>query len=426
MKTLRMSQEKKKEEDFRDFHDFHLSSFNDLNDEDHSNDVDVDQFVDFQAMDLETKYRSISCLPPTNPLEFNLMTRSLPPAGKEPSLSVFRQDQASAETLSTGRDQSKATVTAPKIEVTPSSGSRSSSSGSGKSSRPIGVPPEPFYVAPSTHFVTMVNVGDVKARVEVELNSQAGVSYEFFPSKCRWEGVFLDGSTRCKFEINVYKRSRGGFIVEGNRVSGDSFAFVNIYKAIRNIFDSSADTTCVPPLSVPPAGKVSDTDAVRSAVVAVVAMADSLGEAQVGAAQILCDLASDPSLHSTLVELGCVPALIKLMRVEFQSCNQHAICALAQLSSNEQCQAILMRDEAFLQSLLPLCADGSYNTIEMRRECARLLANISCSGQEFARQVVTNAGAEQIQSWLESVDGLKDERLRLHADRAKMSLSSCT
>jgi hypothetical protein len=302
-----MSQEKKKEEDFHDFHDFHMNSFNELNDNGLNDGADLDEFVNFEAMDLDTKYRSISSLPSTNPVEFNLMTRSLPPAGKEASLSLSDQTQVTA-TQSSGRDQPKATMTAPKIEVTPSTSVSRSTSGGGKSSRPIAVPPEPFYVAPSTHFLTKQNVGDMKARVEVELKNQPGLSFEFFPAKCRWEGVYLDGAARCKFEINVYKRSSGGLVVEGNRLSGDSYAFINIYKAVRNAFDASSETNSEPPLPVPPSRRVPDASAIQSSITAVLAMANSgIGEAQVGAAQIFCNLASDHSMHSALLSNECIP-----------------------------------------------------------------------------------------------------------------------
>jgi len=166
-----------------------------------------------------------------------------------------------------------------------------------------------------------------------------------------------------------------------------------------------------------------DQSEVQKSIAAVVSMATcGVGEAQVSAAQILCNLCNDQTKHTTLLQSGCVPALVRLMNVEFQSCNQHAICALTHLSSSRNCQEVLMRDRSFLQTLLPLCSDGNYNSIEMRRECARLLANLSCGG---AREVVRSAGEQRVEAWLQSVEGLKDERLRVHADRAKGFLSDC-
>ena len=63
----------------------------------------------------------------------------------------------------------------------------------------------------------------------------------------------------------------------------------------------------------------------------------------------------------------------------------------------------------------------------MRRECARMLANLTCSGgnEAGALQVVNSAGVDCVESWMRGIDDLKDERLKLHADRARHSLSKC-
>jgi hypothetical protein len=420
-------------EEFHEFHEFYMSSFNEYEEQEHG----VDHVEEFSLSDatpftfsssdqlneLDTKYRSISAVPPLNSLDFNLATQQGPPEmGKIVTETRFPASSKGLMTSATqlsGRDQPKATVTAPKIEVTTSQG--------GKSSRPIFVPSEPFYVAPSTHFLTKLDVGDMKARVEEELKNQPGLSFEFFPSKCRWEGVYLDGAARCKFEINVYKRSGGELVVEGNRLSGDSYAFINIYKSLLNLFVPCELKEVARLLPIPDSICDVDSEAIDESIDSVLSMANSgIGEAQVGASQIFCDIfqrTHATHLISKLTE--CIASLVHLVDVEFQSCNQHAVCALAQLSSTHSGQEVLMRDERFLHTLLPLCSDGSYSTMEMRRECARLLANISCSGQEHARHVLTSAGAQNIQAWMESVDSLRDERLRVHADRAKMCLTEC-
>ena len=314
---------------------------------------------------------------------------------------------------------------APKIEVKSVPSTKATKT---RSSRPVNAPAEPFYVAPSTHFLTNQNVGDIKARVELELDGMDGVSYEYFNEKCRWEGVYLVSSSRCKFEINVYKRSSGGHVIEGNRLSGDSIAFVTVYQAVRNLFVSPPQTSTWNSFqpSAPPRRAINQDEEMIS-LNAVFSMARCpVGEAKLSAAQIFCDMARDPTKHSFLIRNHCVPVLVKLMQVDFQSCNQHAVCALTHLSSSLACQELLRRDTDFLQALLTLCSgDGNYDTVEMRRECARLLANISSCG-EGAQDVVTSAGQEKIASFLMSVDGLKDDRLRVHANQARLSLASCT
>jgi hypothetical protein len=291
----------------------------------------------------------------------------------------------------------------------------------------IVVPKEPFYVAPLLHFVTEGSIDDIKMNIDKELSTRRGISFEFFPGKCRWVAVFLVGSVRSKFEICVYKRSSGGFIVEGNRFSGESAPFVESYQAIRtHLTEKVVDET--PAEVFPNPGTIEAShEEIQTAIDNILSMANSgVGEAQLGAAQIFCDIFTQLDAVPHIEKMKeCLMALIDLVQVDFEYCNQHAICALAHLSSSRTYQEYLSGDENFLKTLLSLCTDGNCDSIEMRRECARLLANICSGGSSGALRVVNCAGAENVETWLRGVDGLQDERLRLHADRAKHSLSKC-
>ena len=164
---------------------------------------------------------------------------------------------------------------------------------------------------------------------------------------------------------------------------------------------------------------------IAEAVVPILAMAASgKCESQVNAAQIFCDLSMQQNMFEELCQHECITALVHLSSVEFDYCNQHAVCALANLSSSRSCQEELLRAPAFLLQLLQLCANGSHHTAEMRRECARLLANL-CSARASAMQLLQVVGRRDAALWMDSVDALSDERLRLHAERARHALHHC-
>lgn len=318
------------------------------------------------------------------------------------------------------------TAISPPVKVTTKVNDKSSKS---RSKRPYSVPNEPFYTSPSTNFWTDLNPGDIKARVEVMFNDMPGVSYEFFYEKCRWEGVYLVSSMRCKFELNVYKRSSGGNVVEGNRLSGDSIAFIAVYQAVYNLFAKTPAVTSTwnsfgP--SPPAKRKTVAKDEVAS-IKAVTAMAVSpVGEAKVNAAQIFANMARDPSKHSFLVDNGCVPLLVQLMKCDFQACDQFAAIALTQLSEYAPCRQLLSQDKEFLEILLPLCSsNGNYNSTEKRRKCAQLLANIS-NAEKGAEHVVTSVDKRHVQTFLENIDTLKDMQQRQLAFLSQLPLAACT
>ena len=80
-----------------------------------------------------------------------------------------------------------------------------------------------------------------------------------------------------------------------------------------------------------------------------------------------------------------------------------------------------------MSGLLNLVANSEdeakvYHELEMRRESARTLANLS---EEYAAAIVNEIGKEAIADWIKSVDALRDERLRMHAKRFKSRVGVC-
>jgi hypothetical protein len=85
-------------------------------------------------------------------------------------------------------------------------------------------------------------------------------------------------------------------------------------------------------------------------------------------------------------------------------------------------QDLLVNNTSFLPTLMSFTVDGPYDSSEMRRECARMLANI-CAG--LAPRVVGSLGIDTVSSWVSGVAHLKDERLRMHAERARQYILPC-
>ena len=175
----------------------------------------------------------------------------------------------------------------------------------------------------------------------------------------------------------------------------------------------------------PSAQLLSDDEAI-AALTPVLEMATSgMLNQQLEAARIFCDLSQDAcAMQHHMCDSGCVQALVENLltcdRCEWTK--QHAVFALANLSETQGCQEAMI-DAGVLPILLQLVKDGPYNTAEMRRESARILANLSA---RLAPRVVTVLGPRTLSIWLDKVDSFHDERLKLHACRAKESLKEIT
>jgi hypothetical protein len=68
-----------------------------------------------------------------------------------------------------------------------------------------------------------------------------------------------------------------------------------------------------------------------------------LYETQLQASKILCDLSQHDCMHGTLHEAGCVEVLIQLVTHGYEgNVVQHAVHALANLSSSLCCQVYIL------------------------------------------------------------------------------------
>lgn len=293
----------------------------------------------------------------------------------------------------------------------------------------VSAPPKPAYVTPSS-FLTLLMLSEIVSIIQERLNKVFEVSYEFVPNPCQWTCFFLRGSTRCKFELNVYKASATEFLIEGNRLSGDSASFRTIYQEVKAGFSATSagyngemtveGPSLLSPSFVSASSPLSDKDS-QDAIQLILSLADCpLIESKIQAAQMLCDLSLQEDMHQALCESGCVAVLLDLVKEDCAICPQHAMCALANLSSSHYCQEKMLTGKA-LGHLFAMSVDGSFDTLEMRRESARTLANL-CT--KYASKV--RSCSDNVSSWIDSVEGIRDDRLRLHAGRAKVSLLSCS
>ena len=69
---------------------------------------------------------------------------------------------------------------------------------------------------------------------------------------------------------------------------------------------------------------------------------------------------------------------------------------------------------------MKLATDGPYHTAEMRRSAVHILANL-CDG--CSTEVSKALTKTHLNAWMCSVDNMADEKLKIHATRARTYLS---
>lgn len=186
---------------------------------------------------------------------------------------------------------------------------------------------------------------------------------------------------------------------------------------IQTAYSDAKCPDCIAITFPAPLHDLSDVDS-HDALKPVLLMAKSgKVESQLSASRMICDLSLHDDMQQLLCDSGCLQSLVEDL-LPLKNCewtHQHALIALANLSEAQSCQGAMI-DAGVLPALLALATDGPYQSAEVSRESARILANLSSC---MATKVVHVLGPGAVLNWIGSVDLLRDERLKLHASRAK-------
>jgi hypothetical protein len=354
----------------------------------------------------EPVYRSISVMPAYNVID----THNL---GAVKSGGDFSLDKPVYS-----RDISKKTSLASLASITPTSGD---------SARKLVTHGLPDLLI-KTNINVRAPIDVIQSQLERFLHETSGVSFELNESKGQWTVIYINGSGHCKFQITVYKKyAPTDFVIEVNRLMGCSFAFKTIYGQVKAHMSSTCDeefreydsySNSIPMASISTSHEDYDTTQCLNSVISMAK--DGTLQSEIEAARILCDLATDISMQQILVDRGCLVVLKDLIcGAHSDWAKQHAVIALSILSDAKVFQSAIMKT-GICSELLHLANDCPYERAELSRSAVHILANVT---SDCSPELLKSFNAKDVSAWIKQVDNLKDERLMVHAARAKESLS---
>jgi hypothetical protein len=321
----------------------------------------------------------------------------------------------------------------------------------------------PFHLI-KTHFICAFKLDGIVSTVEKTLSDNIDFAYEFVANECLWKVMYYQGASKCRFQVVVYSGNTDNtYIVEVQKLtSGEGVLFREVFNNLKNqlsVPDNSSVDQETGSLLIPssfdspssedngdsgfllapcddPATDISD-DEVVSCLAAIVRMGRQPSlEAKELAANMLLDI----SMHEGLEQLVCESEALNLLtemlnddkpiatgpvngetQATFitETAKHSAVLAMANISESLAAQTYILESGA-LNAVIGLASNGTYDTVEVRRECARIFANLA---SRLTSQVTSAVNPQVLESWLTSVDGLEDERLRMHADRARIALT---
>ena len=206
-----------------------------------------------------------------------------------------------------------------------------------------------------------------------------------------------------------------------NRLAGDAAAFKSVYVELKEIINDPckfAGESIFQSLSLAdlsPHLVLRDSD-IDSALKPLMTMAtSSLIDSQREATFILCNLSSHDDMQQPLYDNGFIDVLVSLISSPNELVRQHAMFALGNLSTSPSCQGAMLAS-GIVKYVLAMTEDGPYQSTELRREGIRILANLA---NRFSAQIVASVGEDAISTWIDKIDNVRDDRLKIHAFNAK-------
>jgi len=306
------------------------------------------------------------------------------------------------------------------------------------------LPCKPFHLVNTHFYVDEKEIKSIAFTIIECFRKITGVSYKFTASNCLWETKCCDmlNYDECEMDVQIYKTSSDDqFIVEANRTIGNHNIFHQCYSLLKEAFvsepssegdydiyrnsRSSVHDTYASSLGyIPPISDFANDKDAKSAMEPILKMAESgYIDAQIEASRLFYDFLRNEDLHKYWCDERCMKVLTSLASPESPDTARHTVfMTLAELAGKSEWQELIIESGA-LPYIMAAVVNGSYQTAEMRREGARTLEYLSQSAR-VAHRISNSLGKEELFKWFGTVDGLTDERLKLHAVRARDALSS--
>ena len=257
-------------------------------------------------------------------------------------------------------------------------------------------------------------------------------------------------------EVSIYTSdggygsdAAGTFIVEAHRLSGDCRSLLYVFNHLKRLLSkgsslsaavgtstSTSSTTTstsnpradsvvtVPSFSLPACEPPDEAELFQQLQPVLRMVGENTIDAKIEASKILCELAQNELMQNPLCESECLKALVELASTTSpEVARLHAVVAVGHLSLSMACQQSLI-DSGILPVLLSIASDNScgdkFDSRELRREAARIIANISA---RFGAEVVVAIGKQAMSSWVTAADDIADEKLRLQTRRARDAIA---
>eukprot|EP01038_Epipyxis_sp_PR26KG_P005425 gene5425-7515_t len=235
---------------------------------------------------------------------------------------------------------------------------------------------------------------------------------EYSEENMMWKGKYLCGSSSCEVYVSLYKdrSTPQEVIVEFNRVKGDHKPFFSYFKEVKNVLLQANEVPSVVNVfnfGSLPIPSLSDEVFIKGIDMISCMSGEGYIDTKDEAAKMLCDLANHESLEQLAlpqcVELviRCVENLTSEKSNELHDHFQHALVAMAMFVDKLACYQDALVKSDIIDVVLRFAQDSEgsgYATIQMRRECGKILAKLT--GNDTLVAEIVSRRSELVSDWV--------------------------
>jgi len=301
----------------------------------------------------------------------------------------------------------------------------------------VSCPERPFHLA-RTHFnldsskmsapkAGRTKFDEIVELINVCLNNFSEYDFSYFHSDAMWKGKYLQGSSCCEIHIHIYAAGAEeptSFIVEANKVEGDSKPFMSFYRSfhseIKGVSDNRPQSNLffdrLPTSNLTPAAFMAGVMPIFNMV------KEPFFEARLEASKMLCDLANHRE-QSLLQLVECrdqvIFSLEQLVDDIFDAVKQHAMCALAAFVQIPGYAESMVGKSNALRVLFTAVdnpTEPAYESIQSRRECARVLCALAKCDHNAVVSALRHVGTNISELNMQRVESIVDARLKMLAN----------
>ena len=250
-----------------------------------------------------------------------------------------------------------------------------------------------------------------------------------------WHGKYLSRSACCCLLLFV-KEERNSFIIEISKIRGDAKPFAEFFSALKALFiprkndgglqqQQQQQSPHVFNFGTLACRPLSDEEFLNGLQPVFRMSKASNFEARLESAKMFCDLFQykQSQLQSTDIRTACVASVELLIKDIFPEIQEIAVMAMSLMAEvDDNYRMEWMRSSALLVVTkmvveTPKSPSLNYETIQVRRECAKILVTLAAESNAHLLKecIVEQAEMEDdrfFEKWMVQVQSIKDSRLR--------------